>query len=277
MTLPIFWRLVLSHLGILLLSGAACLYSIVELGSVSGSARSALVSSQEVTADKEALIDTFLSQARYGGKYLITHNQGQRDQFLQFKKDFVDYLNRLKHVEKSDSIGATLSRIERLNEQYQELFDREAAYIDAHQNYAQTRYQQERDKIVKNTLEEFDALKAQLGANLQEKLESIDSRARTGRRIAIISTFAVLVLGAIFSLKVSRSLEASLSEASVSVFTDPWTEKLRITGATLPARLWNRIKLQANRFSVFAFRIREAWIPRSTNPKTPACEKATDL
>jgi hypothetical protein len=279
MTIPTFWRLVLSHLGILLLSGAACLYSIVQLGSVSGSARSALVTSQQVIAYEEALIDAFLSQVRYGGKYLITHTEGRREQLLQFKKDFVNYLDLLKQLEQSESVGASLSRLERLHEQYHELFDREAAYIRAHQNYAQTRYQQERDKIVENTLDELQLLKAQLRATLQGKLENIERGARTARRIAIITTLVVLVFGTLFSLKVSKSLNASLSEASAiePVFAGPWTQNLKTTGVNLLERSRDTIKLAIKRFNAFALCIIGAWNRRSARGKNPSHGKVTDL
>lgn len=279
MRIPTFWRLVLSHLGILSLAGAACLYSITQLGSVSGSARTALVTSQQVTAYKEALIDTFLSQVRYGGKYLITHTESRHEQLLQFKKDFVDYLDRLKRLEQSESIGASLSRIERFHEQYHDLFNREAAYIRANQNYAQTRYQQERDKIVDNTLEEFDVLKTQLRASLQERLESIERGARTARRIAIITTLVVLIFGALFSLKVSRSLDASLSETSVAepVSTVSWMQNLALLGARLLESLRAVSNLQVKRFNAFAFYAIGAWNRHSARPKNPPPGKVTDL
>jgi hypothetical protein len=275
MRIPTFWRLVLSHLGILLLSGAACLYSIVQLGSVSGSARSALATSQRVIAYEEALIDSFLSQVRYGGKYLLTHTEGRHEQLLQFKKDFIDYLDLLKQLEQSESIGASLSRLERLHEQYHDLFDREAAYIRANQNYGQTRYQQERDKIVENTLEEFDLLKAQLRTKVQDKLESVDRGARTARRIAIITTLIVLVLGTLFSLKVSRSLDASLSEATQRepVFADPWIQNLKIPGVSLMARMWNTTKFQLNRCSALTLCIIGYWRHRSASPKNHPAER----
>ncbi|GEM_PF-984726 len=272
MTIRIFWRLVLSHLGILFLSGAACLYSIIQLGSVSHSARNALVISQQVTANKDALIDTFLSQVRYGGKYLITHTEGRHDQLLQFKKDFVDYLDRLRRLEESDPIAASLSRIERLHAQYHSLFDREAAYIRANQSYAQTRYQQERDKIVANTLEEFDVLKEQLRASQQERLESIDRGSRAARRIAVLTTVIVLIFGALFSLRVSKNLEASVNQASAAepVSTAQWLRTWRVTAVHQAAKFSRRTLAEIARLWVFARRIGQARNHRFSNPKTTA-------
>ena len=93
-----------------------------------------------------------------------------------------------------------------MHDQYHELFDREVAYIRANQNYAQSRYQQERDKLVESTVGELDLLKAQLRTKLQNKLEILDQAARTARKIAIATTLVVLVLGILISLKVSRSM-----------------------------------------------------------------------
>jgi hypothetical protein len=214
MSLSIFWRLILSHLGILLLSGAACLYSIVQLDSLSGTARSALDSNHRMIDYQEALTDTFLSQVRYGGKYLITHAEGRHEQMRQFKKDFTDYLELLKAPGQSEQITTSVAKVERLHRQYHELFDREAEYIRTRQNYAQSRFQQERDKIVESAINELDGLKAQLRTKLQEKLESIEYGARSSRRIAILTTLIVLFLGTLLSVKVSKDLAGSPGETT---------------------------------------------------------------
>ena len=111
MTISIFWRLVLSHVGILLLSGAASFYSIMQLGALSGAARSALDVHQQMIAYQEGLTEAFLSEVRYGGKYLIGHSEAQHDQLLQFKREFVNYLEVLKRLGQSES--SSLSAIER--------------------------------------------------------------------------------------------------------------------------------------------------------------------
>ncbi|HEX7229379.1 MAG TPA: hypothetical protein VF452_03215, partial [Candidatus Binatia bacterium] len=98
----------------------------------------------------------------------------------------------------------------RLHDQYHELFDREVTYVRANQNYAQSRYQQERDKLVESTLGELDLLKAQLRERLKSKLENLDQAARTAREIASVSTLVVLILGILISLTVSRTMEAAV-------------------------------------------------------------------
>ncbi len=204
MSLPIFWRLFFSHLGILLLSGAACLYSIVQLGSLSGTARSVLDNNHRMIDYQEALTDAFLSQIRYGGKYLITHVEARHEQMRQFENDFNKYLELLKPLGHSEQITTSVTKIERFHRQYHELFDREVEYIRTKQNYAQSRFQQERDKILESAINELDGLQAHLRAKLQEKLESIEYGARTSRRIAILTTLVVLILGTLLSLKVSK-------------------------------------------------------------------------
>jgi CHASE3 domain sensor protein len=208
MSLPIFWRLVFSHLGILLLSGAACWYSIVQLGSLSGSAHSALDHDHRMIDYQEALTEAFLSQVRYGGKYLITRVEGRHEQMQQFKNDFNKYLELLKSLGQSEQITTSVTKIDRFHQQYHELFDREVEYIRTKQNYAQSRFRQERDKIVQSAIDDLDDLQAHLRTTLQEKLESIEYGARASRRIAILTTLVVLILGTLLSLKVSKDLAA---------------------------------------------------------------------
>ncbi len=246
MTISIFWRLVLSHVGILLLSGAASFYSIMQLGALSGAARSALDVHQQMIAYQEGLTEAFLSEVRYGGKYLISHNEPRYDQLLQFKREFVNYLEILKRLEQPDS--SSLFTIERLHEQYHELFDREVTYVRAQQNYAQSRYQQERDKLVESTVAELDVLKAQLRAGLKNKLENLDQAARSAREIAIVTTLVVLILGILISLSVSRTMEASVIKPAATPVSGASSLDVRsVERPTLTERVQQRLMRQALR------------------------------
>jgi CHASE3 domain sensor protein len=212
MQIAIFWRLILGTLGILLLSIAACLYSIIQLGTLSRTARAALDGDHRMIGYQEALTDAFLSEVRYGGKYIITHAEDRHEQLGQFKNDFARFLGELKSLVYSEEVANSLSRVEQLHRQYHELFDREAAYIRAKQTYAQSRYQQERDKVFESALRELERLKALLQTDLQDKLEGIDHAARTARQIATITTLIVALLGILFSVKLSKSLADPLKQ-----------------------------------------------------------------
>jgi hypothetical protein len=191
---------------------------------------------------QEALTDAFLSEVRYGGKYLISHTEGRHDQLVQFKKDFVNYLEVLKRLGQSESTLSSLSEIERLHGQYHELFDREVAYIRANQNYAQSRYQQERDKIVESTLNELDLLKTQLRTELQNKLETIDHGASTAGRIALAAMLVVLVLGTVISLTVSRSVDGRAKEPTAGrpLTGERWADPKQVISKSLadPMQSW---------------------------------------
>lgn len=275
MSLPIFWRLIFSHLGILLLAGAACLYSIVQLGSLSGTARSALDTNHRMIDYQEALTDAFLSQVRYGGKYLITHVEGRHEQMRQFKKDFNKYLELLRSLGQSEQITTSVTKVDRFHGQYHELFDREVEYIRAKQTYAQSRYQHEREKIVESGLNELDRLKAHLRTKLQEKLEDIEHGARTARRIAIITTLVVLVLGTVLSLKVSKDFAAP---PSASTGAHPATEVVPLqTLTTLGLSFLERSQYWVNsrlkRLPLLPLTLVAAWNRCSTIWKNPSTRK----
>jgi hypothetical protein len=283
MNITCFWRLLLSHLAILLLSTVACLYSIVELGSLSGRARKALDGNQRMIAYQEALTDAFLSQVRYGGKFLITHTQGRHEQLDQFKKDFTDYLGLLKFLGESEPIKTSLLRIERLHRQYHDLFEREAGYIRARQTYAQSRYEQERDKIVESSIRELDGLKAQLRADLHQRLDQVEQGARTARRIAFAATLLVLLLSTLFSLKMSRSLTqpqpgtathgagVPLGEPQSGI--DPFVQVFKVRRARVVQQLQAWVRRQSKGFTVGGLSPLAAWNRRSIIWKHPSTRK----
>lgn len=216
MSNPIFWRLVLGNAGILFLSVLAGLYSIVQLGTLSSTARAALDRDHRMIGYQEALTDSFLSQVRYGGKYIFTHAEDRHQQLDQFKNDFTRDLGQLKALTDSEQMAHSLSKIEQFHRQYHELFDREVKYIRAKQTYAQSRFQQERDKILESVMKELERFKALLQTNVHDKLESMDRAARTARRIAIAATLIVTLLGTWFSFSMSRRLTAAPNDLKLA-------------------------------------------------------------
>lgn len=213
---PIFWRLLLGNAGILFLSLLPCLYSIVQLGTLGNRARIALDNDQRMIGYQEALTDAFLSEVRYGGKYIFTHAEDRHQQADEFKIDFARYLRELKSLTDSEPIVNSLSKIELFHTQYHELFDREVAYIRAKQTYAQSRYQQERDKVLESMMSELERFKTLLQLNMHDRLESMDHAARTSRRITIAATLIVALLGTWFSLRMSQYLAAQPNEPQPS-------------------------------------------------------------
>jgi len=275
MSLPIFWRLILSHLGILLLSGAASLYSIVQLGSLSATARSALDGNHRMIDYQEALTDAFLSQVRYGGKYLITHVDGRHEQMRQFKTDFNKYLDLLKALGQSEQIATSVANVDRFHRQYHELFDREVEYIRTKQNYAQSRFQQERDKVVESAINELDRLQAHLRIKLQEKLERIEHGARTSRRIATVTTLVVFILGTLLSLKISKVFAAPLSESTGAPSRTEVTplQTLISFGVNLIQRAQHLINSRVKRLPLLTLTFVTAWNRCSTLWKNPGMRK----
>src|SRR5262247_1223901 len=96
MTLSLFWRLTLGYAAILLLSIGVSIYAVVQLGELSTTARTAFETDYRTIEQQERLTDAFLSEVRYGGKFLLTQSPSSYDQFSQFKNDFLRYLNELK-------------------------------------------------------------------------------------------------------------------------------------------------------------------------------------
>jgi CHASE3 domain sensor protein len=212
MAMPIFWRLICGYLVILLISLSISSYSIVQLGELSSSAHSALNRDNRMIGYQEKLTDVFLSEVRYAGKFIITHSQPLHDQLRQFKGDFVRYMDEVKTLAESPDIKARLDRVEEFHVRYHELFDQEVKYIKARQPYAETRYREEKEKVLEKLLGELGNLKAHLQNQLQTKLGSIASAGQTARRIAIATTIALLGFGVALAFVISKSIVIPLSE-----------------------------------------------------------------
>jgi CHASE3 domain sensor protein len=212
MSMPIFWRIILGYSVILLLASGVAAYSIVQLGGLSGTARSALDSENRMMAYQETLTDAFLSEVRYAGRFLLTRADAHQKEFRQFKEDFKRYMGEMTSRATAVEIKARLLRTGEFHLRYHELFDQEVRYIKAGQPYAQSRYQQEREKILDSALRELEGLRAQLQANLNNKLETMEQAARAARNIAIAGTLVLIGMGVALSLLISRSITKPILE-----------------------------------------------------------------
>ncbi|MGE5306490.1 MAG: hypothetical protein ACM3TN_24535 [Alphaproteobacteria bacterium] len=225
MQIPIFWRIVSGYALILVLLVGASSYSIIQLGGLSGTARTALDTDNRMIADEEKLTDAFLSEVRYAGQFLIARTGALHEQFSQFNTDFTDYLSEIRSRAASAELQTRLSRIEEFHSRYRDLFEQEVRYLQIGQPFAESRFQQERGKIFEATLQELERLKRQLQTNLHEKLQAIENVARTARTVATVTTVILLGLGIALSLLISKSITEPLLKltrsATRNIAADP--------------------------------------------------------
>ena len=210
MQIPIFWRIVSGYALILVLFVGVSSYSVIELGGLGRSARTALDTDNRMIAYEDKLTDAFLSEVRYAGQFLIAHTRAMHEQFGQFNNDFIGYLSEIKSRAASAELQTRLSRVEEFHSRYHDLFEQEVQYLTAGQPYAESRFQQERGKLFDTTLQELERLKRQLQTNLHEKLQAIERVARTARTIAAVTTVILLGLGIALSLLISKSITVPL-------------------------------------------------------------------
>lgn len=210
MRMPVFWRILWGYSAILLLSVALSAYSIIQLGKLSTTARAALESDTRRITTVEALTDAFLSEVRYAGRFIITHSNELYDQHRQFHSDFGRYMNELQTLSTSPEIQSRLTAIADLHSRYSHLFEREVKYIKSAQPYGESRYKQEKEKVLESTLRQLELLKSLSQKNLQNNLKGMEHAATNGRTLAIVTTLILVGLGFALSYKTSKSITAPL-------------------------------------------------------------------
>lgn len=190
---------IMSYSSMLILMVAVSAYSSVQLGNLSESANLALNVDQRMIDQSEKLADAFLSEVRYAGKFIVTHAAVHQEQHKQFKGDFDRYMVELKSLPGPKEAVQRLARTEEYHVQFNQLFDKETAYINQRQPYAETRYREERDRLVDYLLRELDAFKNDLHTSLQQRIGDIEQAARKSRRITLGASLLLVGLGAVFA------------------------------------------------------------------------------
>jgi len=210
MKIPIFWRLLLGYSAILLLSAGLSTYSIIQLGGLGTKARAILEHDSRRISTVEKLTDAFLSEARYGGRFIITRSTELHDQYKQFNADFVRYMKDLHVLANNPEFKSLWVRINHLHLNYNDLFNREVSYIRAGQPYGESRYRQEKEKILESALRELDALRTHSQQNLRTRLTEIEEAAGDSRSIAMRTTLLLIALGFALCYRISKTITAPL-------------------------------------------------------------------
>jgi len=212
MRIPVFWRILFGYSAILLLSVGFSAYSIIQLGNLSTTAHAALETDTLRITTVEALTDAFLSEVRYAGRFIITHSKELYDQHGQFHSDFDRHLKNLKDLSTSAEFQSRLSRIADLHSRYNDLFDREVTYIKSAQAYGESRYKQEKEKVLESTLRQLELLKTLSQETLQTNLKAMEQAANQSRALAIATTLILVGFGFALSYKISKSITGPLLE-----------------------------------------------------------------
>ena len=104
---------------------------------------------------------TVLSQLAYQKKYIIAMDPIFHDQFIFAKNDFNRYLTEAENIADTSEKRNLLSRIRIAYGQYQMLITEEIDQINAKRSYSKYEYDQTKEKLVREILEELRTLETQ--------------------------------------------------------------------------------------------------------------------
>jgi hypothetical protein len=191
-------RFVIGYSSMLILMVAVSGYSINQLGKLSDAAHMALRVDQRMIDDSEKLADAFLSEVRYAGQFIVTHAAEHHNQYNQFKADFDRYMAQLKSLAGSNDEIQRLARAQEYHAQYHQLFEKEVDYIKRIQPYGETRYREEKGRLVDYLLREHEALKTDRQQSLQQRIRHIETAALESQKITLAATLLLVGMGMYF-------------------------------------------------------------------------------
>lgn len=214
---PIILRnYIMGYSSMLIIMVAISGYSSSQLGKLSKSANLALNVDQRMIDHSEKLADAFLSEVRYAGKFIVTHAAVHRDQSKQFKADFDRYLAQLKSLPGPPKAVQRLARTEEYHAQFDQLVGKEIDYINKKQPYAETRYREERERLVDYLLRELEAFKNDLQSSLQQRIGDIEQAALKSRNITLSATLLLVGLGAISAYRLYHTMSSERTSSTVA-------------------------------------------------------------
>ena len=209
--LTIFARLTLSYVMIFSLVTGMVFYAVLEFQRLN------LIAGQLQEVDRrifdygDKLTDTLLSEVRYEKKFIITRAPVQLEQFDQFTKDFDDDFARLVKVTPYSDLQELFARVGASHKRYQYLFAEERDHLKAGRDYAQSRYQREKEKAVDQGIAALERIVLFAQQNTNKQLSEMKAATARARTLSLALTGLFLVLGIGTSFLITRSITRPIS------------------------------------------------------------------
>jgi len=206
MARTIIRRFVIGYSSMLILMVAVSAYSIFQLENLRDAAHIALRVEQRMIDYSDKLADVFLSEVRYAGKFSVTHAPEQYDQYKQFNADFDRDMEQLKSLAESYDSAQRLDRIHDYHAQFRQLFAKEVDYIKTKQPYAETRYREDKERLVNYLLREHEGFKSSLQQSLQQRIGYVENAAVKSQKITLVATLLLVGLGTGFVYRLAGKM-----------------------------------------------------------------------
>jgi two-component system sensor histidine kinase GlrK len=196
MQLTIFSRLIFGYLAILLIMGGVNGYTIFKLYGLNDETSSIFNSDGRLLDIKKNLTDSILSQLEYEKKYIITKDTVFYNQFLTANKTFDRYFTEALSLSSTLPKNDPLKQVKIYYDQYQSIVREEFDSLRADGPRLTTQREEDKEKIIKNLLEELKALEASYRQDMYTRMNSIRNDAAYAALMLIIAFF--LVIGTVF-------------------------------------------------------------------------------
>jgi two-component system sensor histidine kinase GlrK len=167
----IFSRLNIGFLLIFLLQAGFGMFVALQLNRLQYIRDSILTVDTQIIDYEKKVTDGLLSQMRYEKKFLITRDAAVYDLFLENNQEVNHNIIELTAVARSNNALPNLvSEIEKLHNSYNELCDREIAYLKAGIYYPRGQYQEDKEKTVYSLLKRLKKLRSDSKQHINDRI-----------------------------------------------------------------------------------------------------------
>ncbi len=268
--MTIFSRLVMGYLAIFLLVMGMSLYAIVRIGQFNNVTRSVLMTNNRIIDYKEKMKDAMLSQVRYERKFIITKDEALRAQFLKFRGEFRQYLEKAMSIADSPGAMEFLNAGREHYQRYESLVDEEMKQLKVPQGYSPKWYQQRKEKAADGVIGELEKLGSYSQKNVYDKIKRLNQAGAESRRVIMALTGVFLILGILNSLFINRSITQPISimkkktreiakgnfEGNLDLSSSPEIEELAAAFNLMCNKLKDLDKMKSDFFSSMSHELR---------------------
>jgi two-component system, NtrC family, sensor histidine kinase GlrK len=208
----LFTRLFLAYFFLLILAAGMSVYAIVQLGRVTNVTRSIIMVDTPLMGLHKDLTDALLSETRYEKKYLIVQDQALYDGFEKSRGEFEHYLGEAQHMTIPRELKEALNKVAELHQTYYSLFREETESLKQGLPAKRKKwYARERERAINAAIDELMKIRLLSQQAIFDKVKKLDEAGTSARTIAMTVSAAMLVLGIILAIWITRSITRPLT------------------------------------------------------------------
>ncbi|RMG05263.1 MAG: sensor histidine kinase [Nitrospirae bacterium] len=211
MPLPIFVRLSLGYLILVLLVLFIGLFSTYQLDTVKVTTSMMIKNDTMLLEVQKKLLDSLLAAERNEEKYVLLRDRALLEEYHKADQTFREQMNTAAGLSINPDLEKILATIGNLYDEYSRIFKQELEFINMKVEYKADEFKEKKEALISRLLAMLNEFKYLSREHMVDTLKAIDTQEEKAEKMLTLITLFAISFGILLSVIITRSIVKPLS------------------------------------------------------------------